>query len=236
MKNLFQALVAMCAMSMASGVSASVILNEVGGTLVGASNVQVGDFLYDVNFVDGSCAGLFDGCNDTSDFDFQTLDDAVAAGFGLLDQVFVGRFDTDWFDTFGCAPNSINGGECHVAIPFSAPPTTNILNDPTRDHSSAVVYNKAVTADRATLVTTLAETISTTVDFVSFSEGRRNYDYTTASSPCHDDCSNATTFARFVQTGPASVPEPTTTALLALGLLVAGRGVRRCQRQVQHTL
>ena len=54
-------------------------LNVVGGTLVGASNVDVDGQLFDVEFVDGRCIDLFDGCDDASDFDF---DNESAARLG----------------------------------------------------------------------------------------------------------------------------------------------------------
>jgi len=34
----------------------------VGGELVGATNVNVGGTLYDVQFVEGTCVDLYDGC------------------------------------------------------------------------------------------------------------------------------------------------------------------------------
>lgn len=67
--------------------------------LLGATGVNVGGALYDVDFLDGYCFTLFSGCDSESDFIFTTLATAAVASQALLDQVFVdgaeGRFDTD---------------------------------------------------------------------------------------------------------------------------------------------
>lgn len=67
----------------------AVTLNVVGGQLLGASGVDVGGTLYDVEFLDGSCVALFGGCDDISDFAFQTQADAALAAQSLLDDVFI---------------------------------------------------------------------------------------------------------------------------------------------------
>ena len=74
--------------------------------------------LYDVAFVDGSCAALFSGCDDPSDFTFTTSSSATAASQALLDQVLVdgssGLFDSVPQLTFGCS--AVNA--CLVWTPF----------------------------------------------------------------------------------------------------------------------
>ena len=40
--------------------------------------------LYDVEFVDGSCVSVFNGCDDTAAFTFQTAIDAATASQVLL--------------------------------------------------------------------------------------------------------------------------------------------------------
>ncbi len=52
---------------MAGGAQA-VTLNVVGGQLMGASDVLVGSNLYDVQFLDGTCIDLYNGCVDYNDF------------------------------------------------------------------------------------------------------------------------------------------------------------------------
>lgn len=88
-------------------VSASVILDIDQGKLKGARNVVIDSTLYDVRFEDGSCEGVFNGCDGPSDFTFTTEASATAAANALLDQVFLdsssGQFDTEPFSTFGCS-------------------------------------------------------------------------------------------------------------------------------------
>ncbi len=54
---------------MAGGAQAAT-LDIVGGILHGASGVDVGGTLYDVEFLDGTCIVLFNGCDQSSDFTF----------------------------------------------------------------------------------------------------------------------------------------------------------------------
>jgi hypothetical protein len=74
----------------------AVTLNVSGGQLLGASDVDVLGFSYDVEFVNGTCFDLFDGCDGYSDFIFQDGQAASAASLALLDQVFL----DDSTDTF----------------------------------------------------------------------------------------------------------------------------------------
>lgn len=90
-------------MSVTSGLAAT--LNIVGGQLMGASDVEVGGALFDVSFMDGTCVGLFSGCDEVSDFAFSTESDAIAAAEALLDQIMqdgpLGMFDNQ--------PDLVNG-------------------------------------------------------------------------------------------------------------------------------
>ena len=63
-------------------------LNVVGGILYGASGVDVGGTLYDVEFVDGTCISLFNGCDELADFTFTDTTGAQAASTALLGQVY----------------------------------------------------------------------------------------------------------------------------------------------------
>jgi len=92
------------------------------GVLTGAKNVDVGGTLYDVQFLDGSCASLFTGCdNATDDFAFTTQADALIAAQALFDQVFtdtpLGQFDSDVDLTNGCTNSGL--GFCGVFTPFA---------------------------------------------------------------------------------------------------------------------
>ena len=114
------ALVAAC-VAMAGGAQA-VTLDIVGGQLMGASNVLVDGSLYDVQFRDGTCIELYNGCDDNSDFaPLQSLAFAQLALAALGDQVFIdtGVAGEDFFSE----PSLINGCtdqfECRVYAPFS---------------------------------------------------------------------------------------------------------------------
>lgn len=89
----------------ASGAQAAT-LNVVDGQLMGASGVNVDGNLYDVQFLDGTCIGLYNGCDEISDFTFQTEASALLASQALLDQVFLdspeGMFDSNPPLTNGC--------------------------------------------------------------------------------------------------------------------------------------
>jgi hypothetical protein len=76
--------------------SASLVVTD--GTLMGATDVDVGGSLYDVSFLDGSCNSLFDGCRI---FTFNTQATAELASTALLDQVLIGVFDVN--------PHFVNG-------------------------------------------------------------------------------------------------------------------------------
>ena len=79
----------------------------VGGELRGATGVDVGGILFDVEFLDGTCAELFGGCDEAADFAFQSIEAAEAASLSLLDEVFLdgveGMFDADPALTRGCS-------------------------------------------------------------------------------------------------------------------------------------
>ena len=93
-------------------------LNVVGGQLLGASDVIVDGSLYDVEFLGGTCIALFNGCDDLSDFMFQSQAAAISASQALLDQVFLdgasGNFDSLPQLSFGCSDPSV----CHVLTPY----------------------------------------------------------------------------------------------------------------------
>jgi hypothetical protein len=92
-------------------------LNVVGGQLLGASDVIVDGSLYDVEFLGGTCIALFNGCDDVSDFMFQSQAAAISASQALLDQVFLdgasGNFDSLPQLSLGCSDSSV----CHVLTP-----------------------------------------------------------------------------------------------------------------------
>jgi len=89
------------------------------GELVGATNVVVFGFgTYDVSFEDGTCASVFSGCDQLSDFSFTNYDQVRAASQALLDQVFIdselGQFDSTPALTRGCEDDN----KCIALIPY----------------------------------------------------------------------------------------------------------------------
>jgi hypothetical protein len=150
--NRILAVAAAVAVAVASPAGAAVLLVNGGGQLTGATGVNVGGSAYDVSFVEGSCAGLFGGCDAASDFTFTSFADASAAAQALLDQVLIdggaGQFDTDYAATFGCATN--NALTCAALIPYAtngvSASVAQALNTPTTD-SSNVGANPAITFD-----------------------------------------------------------------------------------------
>lgn len=82
-----------------SAASAATLVVDGSGQLTGATGVDVGGTLYDVSFQDGTCVALFSGCDEASDFTFNTSISAILASQALLDQVLVdgttGNFDSN---------------------------------------------------------------------------------------------------------------------------------------------
>lgn len=96
-----------------------------GGELQGATGVDVGGTLYDVEFVEGTCVDLFDGCDDVSDFAFATVEDALLAAQALQDQVVL-NIGTDNFDTVPNLTAGCSGVFCGTAFPFGQPGATEV--------------------------------------------------------------------------------------------------------------
>ncbi len=99
-----------------------VVLNINNGVLFGASNIEANGVTYNVDFLDGTCSALFNGCDENSDFLFSnSVNDGTQLGNAmqaLLDQVFLdtsqGAFDSQPALTNGCV---VDGG-CNVATPL----------------------------------------------------------------------------------------------------------------------
>jgi hypothetical protein len=77
------------AFGIASAQAAPTLEVAPSGVLLGAIGVAVGGGLYDVSFVDGSCATLFGGCTDTAGFAFRSAGGAQTASQALIDQVLL---------------------------------------------------------------------------------------------------------------------------------------------------
>ena len=106
---------AICAALLATAAHAGVLLRVEGGLLTGADNVVVGGSTYDVSFQDGSCDSLQVAC---TQFTFDNPLDASAAALALLDQVFIGMYDTTPNLTRGCTLP----GACLVSTIYAPTP------------------------------------------------------------------------------------------------------------------
>ncbi len=87
---------------------------------MGAKGVLVGNTLYDVKFVDGTCASVFGVC-DAAHFTFTDDDDAEEASDALQDLVFIDQgshpLNTQPNLTFGC-PGNQGSTKCDIWTPY----------------------------------------------------------------------------------------------------------------------
>lgn len=124
--------VVLCAGLAGMSARAEVLLRVEGGLLTGASGVLVNGSLYDVSFQDGSCNSLQLGC---TQFTFDNAGAAAAAAQALLDQVFVGIYDTNPSLTRGCTlpaaclVSTIYGPDPAGPLDFNLATTTNSVLD-----------------------------------------------------------------------------------------------------------
>ena len=185
----------------ASGANAAT-LNVAGGLLIGASGVNVGGSLYDVEFLDGTCIALFSGCDDLSDFTFPDLASSSLASQALRTQVLLdgalGQFDSDAMLTAGCPPLSGNGIECWIFTPW----------DPATSPTANAQHNAAI--NRSQSLTTMPDGFGGVVLGANQSNSTLDQFFPSV-------------FARW-----SPVPEPNTALLLGLGLTgLTAKGRRR---------
>ena len=103
-----------------SSFAAILQIDPITNNITGISGLNVGDQIYDVTFVEGTCVELFSGCDEKTDFFFQDITASRAAYTEMLSQVFVdstlGQFDSNPALTFGCE----SFAECNIWTPMIA--------------------------------------------------------------------------------------------------------------------
>jgi hypothetical protein len=116
------------ALLMIAGPANAATLLVSNNELVGATGVNIGGTLYNVSFVEGTCASVYGSCA-SSNFDFTTQASALLAAQSLLDQVFLdipgGQFDSLSELTYGCELME-RRTNCAPLIPYS----TEVLSTP----------------------------------------------------------------------------------------------------------
>ena len=181
-----------------AGAVATLQVNS-SGELVGALNVEVNATLYNVEIVEGSCTGLFSGCDEPRDFTFDTALEAFRAGLALFGQVFAngpqGNFDTEPALVLGC--ESVVGlpNLCAALTPYAA-----------LSEGALAMSVRISVADNSALEVG---------DILSDSFTSR--DLNTASS----GAAAVLVYARWTPAA-TSLPEPSCFTLLALGVLALG--------------
>lgn len=126
---------------------AGVLLRIEDGLLTGASGALVNGTLYDVSFQDGSCNSLQAGC---AQFAFGTLLDAVAAAQALMDEVFLGLYDTAPELTRGCTSTQ----QCLITTIFG--PGVGLVGN------AVTFWNRPADADDQTTVGFIGSAFDTT--------------------------------------------------------------------------
>lgn len=180
---------------------ATVILDVVGGELIGARNVNVDGTLYDVTFDGGTCVDQFSGCdNAADDFTFTTFQTAAVAAAALIEQVFLdsaaGLFDSEPELTRGCDGLAV----CFFSIPYSL--------------------------SGGTFFALIAENLADDgVDVVSDSFTSRFTDYSSPFFP-----SDSFAIFTLASGGPIEVDEPGTLLLFGCAMLGLGLVCRKNRR------
>ncbi len=114
------------AFSTAPAIAGAVTLLIEDGELIGAEGVMVGEEIYDVQFLDGSCVSLFDTCGGGIVGPFGPNPIALVAAQALLDQVLLdvalGDFDSAPALVRGCSDPNL----CQIILPTDLPGGSNV--------------------------------------------------------------------------------------------------------------
>ncbi|MEE4350423.1 MAG: PEP-CTERM sorting domain-containing protein [Pacificimonas sp.] len=120
------AVAAGAALSAPANAAVTFVVDQNSGKLLGADDVLVGSDLYDVRFLDGTCAAIFGGCDQASDFALTDQAQAQAAAVALITQVFGDIPDPRSPGSqllFNSDPSATNGCTqplyCSIRIPYA---------------------------------------------------------------------------------------------------------------------
>jgi hypothetical protein len=183
-----------------SSLANAVIIYDVQNSeLFGASGIVVNGLTYSVTFVDGTCEQIFGTC-ESSKFTFQTEESALEASQALLDIVFL-----DGVYMFDSVPTHTNGcestsSECQVITPYGI-------------EFGADEYVRSATANND---------VTTGRDFADVSFTGIDKDLTNEAFMVW------ASWTLEVDDGLVTVPEPSTLAIFALGLM--GLGLHRFKK------
>lgn len=186
--------------------AAQLVISE--GNLIGATGVQVGQTLYNVSFIDGSCIDIFTGCNQQHHFTFSDLSDANIASQALLEQVLINlpapnTFDDDPEKSNLCS----NSGLCVYFTPYDLAVNTELAGNPLE-----VLVSSAFNRSK--------ETESSSPDGVGHQSFSRTEDLAITNT------GNLVGYAVWTPANPVPIPASGLTMISALALLFGARYTR----------
>lgn len=128
------------------------------GILLGATGIQLNGNSYTVEFKNDSCANIWGSCDANGSFTWSSFAEAEAAHNALLNEVFVGIYDTAPDQTFGCTSTAV----CVAITPYRG-----ATGDPnavsailTRNFASAAGDDLATRDPLNPFTTTVNETVA----------------------------------------------------------------------------